>query len=66
VEAARLSSSLPGPDVAGARDGFPWCHQLDLLCLVAKLPLMGVMWRGYAATCTSLRIIADKQGYKAL
>jgi hypothetical protein len=36
-----LSSLHPGPDVAGAWDGFPWCRYLDLPCLIAKLPLVG-------------------------
>jgi hypothetical protein len=27
---------------------------VGVLCLVAKLPLIGVMWRGYAATYTDL------------
>jgi hypothetical protein len=38
--------------VARASDSFLWCHHLDLLYLVGKLPLIGVMWRGYAATYT--------------
>jgi hypothetical protein len=48
------SSLHPGPDVVGAQDGFLWCHHLDLFFLVAKLPLVGAMWRVYAATSTSL------------
>jgi hypothetical protein len=32
-----------------------------LVYMVAKFPLVGVMWRGYAATCIGLRIIADRQ-----
>jgi hypothetical protein len=59
-ETARLSSLQPGPDVTGAQDGFAWCHHLDLSCLVAKLPLVSVMWRGYAATCVGLRTISDR------
>jgi hypothetical protein len=42
--------------VPGAWDAFPWCRHLDLLSLVAMLPLVGgVTWRGYAAPCTSLQ-----------
>jgi hypothetical protein len=29
-------------------------RRLGQLYLAAKVPLMGVMWRTYAATCTSL------------
>jgi hypothetical protein len=54
VKAARQSSLYPGPSVDGARDGFCGVTVLDLLCLVAKLPLVGVTWRGYAATCVVL------------
>jgi hypothetical protein len=39
---ALLSSLLSGLDVAGSRDDFPWCRHLDLLCLVAKPPHVGV------------------------
>jgi hypothetical protein len=36
LQTARLSSRLPGVDLAGAQDGFwGWCH-LALLRLVAK------------------------------
>jgi hypothetical protein len=32
--------------------------------LVAKLPLVGVIWRGYVATYTGLRAVADRREYK--
>jgi hypothetical protein len=40
-------------------------HRLDLVCLVTKLPLVGVTRRGCADTCTGLWSVADRQGYKA-
>jgi hypothetical protein len=43
-----------GPSVAGAREASVWCCRLGLLCLVVTLPLVGVMWRGYASLCTGL------------
>jgi hypothetical protein len=43
----------------------PWCRRLDLLYLAAKLPLVGVMWRGYTNTHTDLRTIADRRVYIA-
>jgi hypothetical protein len=53
-KAFRLSLLLPGADMARAWGDFPWCHCLLLLCLAVKFSHMGVMWRGYAATYTSL------------
>jgi hypothetical protein len=53
-EVARQSSWLIGFDVVGTLDGALGGRRLGLLYLVAKVPLMGVMWRTYAATCTSL------------
>jgi hypothetical protein len=37
---------------------------VDLLYVVAKFPLVGVMWRGYAVTCTGLQTVADRHGYR--
>jgi hypothetical protein len=51
--------------VAGARDDFCGATILDLPFLIAKLPLVGVTWRGYAAACAGLRTVADRRGYKA-
>jgi hypothetical protein len=45
-----------GPNMVGAWDCFPWCYRLDLLWLAAKLSLVGVMWRGYIATCTTYEL----------
>jgi hypothetical protein len=33
--------------------------------LSTKLPLVRVMWKGYAATYTDLRIVVDRRGYRA-
>jgi hypothetical protein len=54
MKAARLLSSYPGPFVARAWDAFCGATIYDLLFLVAKFPLVGEMWRGYADTCTDL------------
>jgi hypothetical protein len=43
---ARLSSWLPGIDVAGAQDDFSWFYRLALLSLSAMLSHVGVMWMG--------------------
>jgi hypothetical protein len=48
LQAARLSSWLPGVNVAGALDGFWGCHRLALLCLVAKPSHVGVDVDGLA------------------
>jgi hypothetical protein len=50
--------------VAGAWDAFCGVAVFDLLCLVTKLPLLGVMWRAYAFACIGLRIIANRQGHR--
>jgi hypothetical protein len=47
---------FPGPNVAGAWDGFLCCPRLDLLCLAAKLSHMGVTWRGYTTAIPSYEL----------
>jgi hypothetical protein len=51
-----------GPNMVGAWDCFPWCYHLDLLWLAAKLSLVGVMWRGYIATCTTYELYLTRVG----
>jgi hypothetical protein len=50
--------------MVGAREAFLWCRRLDLLSLVAMLPLVGggVTWRGYVALCIGLRTVVDRRG----
>jgi hypothetical protein len=50
--------------MAGARDNFLWCYHLHRFAWLLSFPLWGV-WRGYAATCADLRIVADRLGYRA-
>jgi hypothetical protein len=39
---------------------------LDCFTWLLGFPSQGVMWRSYATTCTGLRTVADRLGYKAL
>jgi hypothetical protein len=57
--------SVPWSFCDGSTCGFSVMPQYWPASLVVMLPIVGVMWRSYAAPCTGLWIIADRRGNSA-